>query len=340
MLNPTVLAPPTKRKGFTLIELLVVIAIIAILAAILFPVFQKVRENARRTACLSNLKQMGTATLQYVQDYDESFYPHRQNCPAGTICPGYVDGGGTYKDTGFDANAKSRFYWMYELQPYIASYDVFKCPDAPNSFAGDATGQPQCGASATQNGAVGCGGIGYGGENSYGHNDGWMSPANYQIGNSTGVTPPTLAQIDRPSGIVIIADATYYGTGPDVTGESGIAANYNGHVDATLAAADLAFLNEQGSQYKHYWANMGNSKYSYDPASSSGTPASTSTDLANTQTRHTAFIDCEFVDGHVKSLRFEQAVGNMCYWVTNSGQTITKSDGTTATNPDHSAYCN
>src|SRR6516165_5669613 len=59
--------------GFTLIELLVVIAIIAILAAILFPVFAKVREKARQTMCLSNEKQMGLAYMQYVQDYDETY---------------------------------------------------------------------------------------------------------------------------------------------------------------------------------------------------------------------------------------------------------------------------
>src|SRR3954469_18418003 len=68
-----------KKSGFTLIELLVVIAIIAILAAILFPVFGRARENARRSSCQSNLKQMGLAMLQYTQDYDERYcYSIRQ----------------------------------------------------------------------------------------------------------------------------------------------------------------------------------------------------------------------------------------------------------------------
>jgi prepilin-type N-terminal cleavage/methylation domain-containing protein/prepilin-type processing-associated H-X9-DG protein len=74
------------KKGFTLIELLVVIAIIAILAAILFPVFARARENARRTSCLSNLKQIGTATMMYAQDYDES-YPQYHSGPSTARVP-------------------------------------------------------------------------------------------------------------------------------------------------------------------------------------------------------------------------------------------------------------
>jgi prepilin-type N-terminal cleavage/methylation domain-containing protein len=63
--------PRSRRPGFTLIELLVVIAIIAILAAILFPVFATARENARKITCVSNLKQLGTSVLMYAQDYDD-----------------------------------------------------------------------------------------------------------------------------------------------------------------------------------------------------------------------------------------------------------------------------
>ena len=72
-----------KRSGFTLIELLVVIAIIAILAAILFPVFAQAREKARSVSCLSNLKQAGLAYTMYTQDYDEMTTPQQRNTPNG-----------------------------------------------------------------------------------------------------------------------------------------------------------------------------------------------------------------------------------------------------------------
>jgi prepilin-type N-terminal cleavage/methylation domain-containing protein/prepilin-type processing-associated H-X9-DG protein len=105
------------RKGFTLIELLVVIAIIAILAAILFPVFAQAREAARKTSCLSNTKQIGSAYMMYVQDYDEHFPPHvtERTAPAGT------------PDTPED---RAPFSYKTKLAPYAKSDRIFKCPSA------------------------------------------------------------------------------------------------------------------------------------------------------------------------------------------------------------------
>lgn len=109
-----------QTRGFTLIELLVVIAIIAILAAILFPVFQKVRENARRTVCISNGKQIGLTVRMYIQDYDETM----------PIFEAYNDGTGS-GDPGAGGTAGTPTHLGVEdvLMPYAKSKDLFKCPD-------------------------------------------------------------------------------------------------------------------------------------------------------------------------------------------------------------------
>jgi prepilin-type N-terminal cleavage/methylation domain-containing protein/prepilin-type processing-associated H-X9-DG protein len=106
----------STTKAFTLIELLVVIAIIAILAAILFPVFGRARENARATSCSSNLKQIGLAFIQYSQDYDE-IYP----IAGGAITWNPTSGG---------------LSWMQALYPYTKSEQLYKCPSDTYSSTG------------------------------------------------------------------------------------------------------------------------------------------------------------------------------------------------------------
>ena len=104
-----------SRSGFTLVELLVVIAIISILAAILFPVFARARENARRTSCLSNVKQLGLGFMQYFQDYDEQF-------------PLLGRGTGAAETS-----------WFFTMQPYIKSTQMMRCPsDTATTWVADA----------------------------------------------------------------------------------------------------------------------------------------------------------------------------------------------------------
>ena len=178
-----------KREGFTLIELLVVIAIIAILAAILFPVFAKARDKARQATCTSNLKQIGLAAMQYSQDYDE-FLPHAGNAA--------VDGGGQIKN------------WKELVAPYLSvttvtahglESGVFKCPSQPNKSCG--------------NSAQGDSG-GYGG---YGWNWKYMGWRN-ATDSSTGIPGwANLANIQSPSTTILAGETgdayVYSGSGTD-----------------------------------------------------------------------------------------------------------------------------
>ncbi len=99
------------RRGFTLIELLVVIAIIAILAAILFPVFARAREKARQTSCLSNLKQIGLAVLMYAQDYDERY------------------------NLAYTATDDGTMHWPILLEPYHKNVEIYECPSDPDPWS-------------------------------------------------------------------------------------------------------------------------------------------------------------------------------------------------------------
>lgn len=187
-----------KTKAFTLIELLVVIAIIAILAAILFPVFAKVREKARQTSCASNEKQIGLAIMQYVEDYDE-IMPNRNVNPATSAS------------------------WRLGLTPYVKSVKVFSCPSNPNtniiSYDGTYSSSYLC--NYTANGEYGQNfSMQYAGQNGRG------------VFGDSGAPGVPLASLQAPSQTIAVSEGTHEGY-PDMN----VMNHYNsldffaGHVD-------------------------------------------------------------------------------------------------------------
>ena len=249
----------SRRKAFTLIELLVVIAIIAILAAILFPVFARARENARRASCLSNMKQIGLGIMQYTQDYDEHL-PTRYNY--------YATSGGYTLPNG--SAGSTAILWYMEIYPYVKNYQVYQCPsDTLHTYTGGYTGSFSYGVNFTPSAfcSTNCGVA--------------MFP-----GNSLGGTSPgaSLAAIDDVSGTIMITDSKYYLVEHD-------------HV---LTASEAT-----------------------DPANGACAPASPYNWSGCVAARHLDTVNTLFVDGHVKSMKWQTILGGStvdtyCYWTTSS----------------------
>jgi prepilin-type N-terminal cleavage/methylation domain-containing protein/prepilin-type processing-associated H-X9-DG protein len=258
-------ASTLPSRGFTLIELLVVIAIIAILAAILFPVFQKVRENARRTACLSNEKQIGLAMTQYTQDYDE-------------MLPGYrVTGTNPYagKPNVGTSTATSVFFNQI-LDPFIKSDGVWKCPDASNGWVNIDPNPADSDTPALY--------LSYGGQNSYAAN-------NYVFRAKAGFA---LAALTEPANTVGLVDGGYYNALPK--GPAGAPCKLAGENYAAGSSA----TDPTSSTYPSYWKNIGNS-YLF-PAAGAPTDADAT---ALGKARHTGTINVIWMDGHAKAINYD-----------------------------------
>ena len=170
--------PANARHAFTLIELLVVIAIIAILAAILFPVFARARENARRSSCSSNLKQIGLGLIQYTQDYDEKFPYSRADAD---LAP-----------------------WHVKIFPYVKSTQIFACPSNTGNTTilnnSISTAIPQgIPYSYVANGGDTPGPTG-GGDNHFG------GPRPIRYTNTAAVSPCSLAELTSVSQIIMVGE--------------------------------------------------------------------------------------------------------------------------------------
>lgn len=309
------------RKAFTLIELLVVIAIIAILAAILFPVFAQAKAAAKKTADLSNLKQLGTSTYLYANDYDDAFYAHRWNCggnaannySAVSVCPDYLGTqanglNSTAPDQagGLTSPVNMRLYWVYMLQPYAKNNNIFQNPGGTGKFIPGASTTV-----AFQNANGAKPGNNYGGQNSYGHNDFYLSPgANTSGGSSNLPSPPTVTSIPRVASTITIIDASYYGAGMDVTNESGLTNT------GLLNGTEAAYVSGQNSNYIHYWQNQGASAWTASGVASSS--ASIASAITNVPALWGGKLNVQWTDSHAKSLDWHQTVGNICYWTSDA----------------------
>lgn len=263
-----------SRSAFTLIELLVVIAIIAILAAILFPVFAQAREKARSASCLSNDKQTGTALLMYTQDYDETY-------PVTTVY-----------DFGTNSPQNS---WIARIVPYIKNLQVFFCPSDP----GPTAGYPRTGPGAWSGPAisyacnslmgganlqdnVGVGVIGLAQEGIW---DGWFP-------QSSGVT---LASINRSAETIAIAEK--HSGDMQFTGIAWLGANTESIWPTNTFLWDC---NPNGGDC-YYDSTASNIPEGVNPTTKTYPYAR----AGGVSTRHTGTGNFMFADGHAKAMRPE-----------------------------------
>jgi len=279
----------SQKKGFTLIELLVVIAIIAILAAILFPVFAQARAKARQISCLSNTKQMGTATMMYIQDYDETLPGYRFNGPAGSGINPYAS------DARVGSSAKDVIFINQLLFPYIKNNDVWKCPSALQQWVNvdDKTGAT----GAFQS---------YGGENSY-------AMSNYLFRSNAGLS---IAAIVAPADTVGMVDATYYNTLPHGPRTGSGPCKLKGETYGTATSP----VDPTSSTYPYYWKNMGNSTYAFTAGSNNPDDPSNADVLTKGKARHSNLLNVMFMDGHSKAIQYDTLVfdANLVTGGTNS----------------------
>jgi prepilin-type N-terminal cleavage/methylation domain-containing protein/prepilin-type processing-associated H-X9-DG protein len=249
-----------QQAGFTLIEILVVIAIIVLLAAILFPVFARARENAKRSSCQSNLKQIGLAAMQYSQDYDETICPCVMN-------PGSPPGAGVY--------SSNHDIYIDLLQPYVKSIQVFICPASTRRDLN----YYQKGTNTERTRRVSYG-INVGGDTAGGASTFYVAGACHGPGAPSfcqeigGTFPQKLAMYSEPSKMVYAGDSA----GIDANGNNASTLTYNfvagnprpnflhletanllfldGHVKAYAAGHEI--FRKVSGQYSIYWHNEAN----------------------------------------------------------------------------------
>lgn len=270
---------PLKR-AFTLIELLVVIAIIAILAAILFPVFAQAKLAAKKTAGLNQVKQIGLAVNIYLADYDDVLMPYRFGASGGPVInPNYLKwvASGDSRAATWDAqgaNTKSAVFFSDMLEPYHKNNDLWKAPTNSEAWM-----------TFQDKGTWDAGFHSYGGQNSYAAN-------NYLLKSNVGVSAGQVAEV---SNTILFVDATYYNSLPA----------------QPTGGCKLGGFLPSGS-YLHYWKHLGNNKLDFN---SLGSPdpnnASNASVIKKIESRYSGVLNVVRVDSSAKSLQAKQVINDL-----------------------------
>ncbi len=255
-----------RRFAFTLIELLVVIAIIAILAAILFPVFAQARAKARAITCLSNEKGIGLASMQYLQDYDETILPEWLNYPDSFL--GNQTAPNKYNYTGVRGWRKQ---WPYIIQPYMKNFGALNCAEVPDDAGNGWAADPE------QGGLKG---------SSININD-TMVTWGTSNPDGSGSAVASYAQYQRPAQDVHFADAGSVYKG--------------GNMWSGSKAGREQFLKDPDSIGQYTAATRGG--HFTGPLRSSWGQGS---DFTPAVPRHNGFCNVIFFDGHAKAIKLSQ----------------------------------
>lgn len=288
------------KKAFTLIELLVVIAIIAILAAILFPVFAQAKLAAKKTQGLSHSKQIGTSAQIYIADYDDTFFPYRLNGPVGNGCSGATCINPDYQkaitsvglaqaNVVFGSRARDVVFYKQMLDPYVKNNQIWLAPTSPTAWVAQDNGNGQTEPQFRS----------YGGQNSYGVNNyAFTAPAGTSsVGG--GMSGTAIAEV---SNTILMVDASYYNVLP----------RYVGRLNGAQGAFDPCT-----STYPRYWKNLGNS-YLFRWSGSSASEPSDAEAITLMNSRYSGQLNVIRFDTSAKTMKSEAVMNDLRDKPTNS----------------------